>query len=405
MHRLGQSDILSSRPTFPPEKTLLLQGRNALGDSGLVLSTDAKPRLKWTPELHERFIEAVNQLGGADKATPKTVMRIMGIPGLTLYHLKSHLQKYRLSKNLQVQTNCGGVMIGSAALLDRRTEASGSTESQPEVASQTNKSMKISESLMIQVEVQRQLNEQLEVQRQLQLRIEAQGKYLQSVLEKTEETLGKQNFTSMGPEDAKFQLSEHVSNAFNKCLPTEFPGFKETAHLPRQHAHTTHVYDGSTGSCLTSNEDIGKDDVGMFFRTYHSDLFVQNNKSCDIAMFEETPTARCGEVNHKELVHSSLPSEVDAIFMIEGGSALFSLNTTHGLNENNSIADASRKETEIEYPYLGIQNSKTLEILQGIEKQSSQFGFSSRITQLDLNINDNNEDLEGCKQFDLNGFN
>ncbi|KAE9615510.1 putative sterol 14-alpha-demethylase transcription factor MYB-HB-like family [Lupinus albus] len=31
-----------------------------------VLSTDAKPRLKWTHELHQRFIEATNQLGGAE---------------------------------------------------------------------------------------------------------------------------------------------------------------------------------------------------------------------------------------------------------------------------------------------------------------------------------------------------
>lgn len=71
---------------------MFLQTGNGSSDSGLVLSTDAKPRLKWTPDLHARFIEAVNQLGGADKATPKTVMKLMGIPGLTLYHLKSHLQ-------------------------------------------------------------------------------------------------------------------------------------------------------------------------------------------------------------------------------------------------------------------------------------------------------------------------
>jgi len=28
--------------------------------------TDPKPRLRWTAELHERFVDAVNQLGGAD---------------------------------------------------------------------------------------------------------------------------------------------------------------------------------------------------------------------------------------------------------------------------------------------------------------------------------------------------
>ncbi|KAG6394225.1 hypothetical protein SASPL_144806 [Salvia splendens] len=41
------------------------------GDSGLVLTTDPKPRLRWTVELHERFVDAVTQLGGPDSSLGK----------------------------------------------------------------------------------------------------------------------------------------------------------------------------------------------------------------------------------------------------------------------------------------------------------------------------------------------
>ena len=50
----------------------LLSGTNLPVDvSSLLMSSssaaaDPKPRLRWTPELHQRFVDAVLQLGGAD---------------------------------------------------------------------------------------------------------------------------------------------------------------------------------------------------------------------------------------------------------------------------------------------------------------------------------------------------
>lgn len=34
-------------------------------DPCLVLTSDPKPRLRWTADLHDRFVDAVTQLGGA----------------------------------------------------------------------------------------------------------------------------------------------------------------------------------------------------------------------------------------------------------------------------------------------------------------------------------------------------
>ncbi|KAI4342419.1 hypothetical protein MLD38_027050 [Melastoma candidum] len=149
------------------------------GDSGLVLTTDPKPRLRWTVELHERFVDAVTQLGGPDKATPKTIMRVMGVKGLTLYHLKSHLQKFRLGKQPHKEFNDHSIKEASSLELHRNSASSSGT-----MARSMNE---------MQMEVQRRLHEHLEVQRHLQLRIEAQGKYMQSMLEKACQTLASEN--------------------------------------------------------------------------------------------------------------------------------------------------------------------------------------------------------------------
>jgi SHAQKYF class myb-like DNA-binding protein len=45
----------------------------------------------WTPELHRRFVQAVEQLG-IDKAVPSRILEIMGIDSLTRHNIASHLQ-------------------------------------------------------------------------------------------------------------------------------------------------------------------------------------------------------------------------------------------------------------------------------------------------------------------------
>ncbi|KNA21859.1 hypothetical protein SOVF_039410 isoform A [Spinacia oleracea] len=327
-HHTQPSMYPSPRMSAPQERQLFLQGGNGSRDSNLVLSTDAKPRLKWTPDLHERFVEAVNQLGGADKATPKTVMKLMGIPGLTLYHLKSHLQKYRLSKNIHGQTpqtsSGANKTVVMSASGDKMPETSPSHTSSINIAPQTNKNLHINEALHMQIEVQRRLHEQLEVhdpvyfqfkqnglspnaetttaaqnlqrhhpknsrdkdvQRRLQLRIEAQGKYLQAVLEKAQETLGKQNIGVVGLEAAKLQLSELVSKVSNQCLNLAFAEIAEEQHgtCPKQQIQPHKpMGDCSIDSCLTSCDGPQQREHGMHnselgLRPYNDTRFLEGN--------------------------------------------------------------------------------------------------------------------------------
>jgi hypothetical protein len=42
--------------------------------AAMVLSRDPKPRLRWTPDLHERFVEAVTKLGGPDSEYPPPIL-------------------------------------------------------------------------------------------------------------------------------------------------------------------------------------------------------------------------------------------------------------------------------------------------------------------------------------------
>ncbi|KAK8982360.1 hypothetical protein V6N11_037531 [Hibiscus sabdariffa] len=162
-------------------------GRIVVNSSSSANNTPTKPRMRWTPELHEAFVEAVNQLGGSERATPKGVLKLMKVEGLTIYHVKSHLQKYRTARYIPETSE-------------------GSLEKKPtpmeEISSLDLKTgTGITEALRLQIEVQKQLHEQLEIQRNLQLQIEEQGRYLQMMFEKQKSGLDKLKVSPSNPEN------------------------------------------------------------------------------------------------------------------------------------------------------------------------------------------------------------
>ncbi|KAJ8749358.1 hypothetical protein K2173_018846 [Erythroxylum novogranatense] len=100
------------------------------------------PRFRWTPELHQHFVDAIESLGGKYKATPKRILQMMSVNELNISHIKSHLQMYRNMKdhsrvddlvcNRHLQTRkartsiCSSKRLLMEELKETRTERSAS---------------------------------------------------------------------------------------------------------------------------------------------------------------------------------------------------------------------------------------------------------------------------------------
>uniref|UniRef100_A0A7N0TGM7 HTH myb-type domain-containing protein n=1 Tax=Kalanchoe fedtschenkoi TaxID=63787 RepID=A0A7N0TGM7_KALFE len=94
-------------------------GRSGSGGGVRQYVRSKVPRLRWTPELHSCFVQAIERLGGQEKATPKLVMQLMDVRGLTISHVKSHLQMYRSMKSdLSRQADLNSSHLGKHSFED-----------------------------------------------------------------------------------------------------------------------------------------------------------------------------------------------------------------------------------------------------------------------------------------------
>nr|UER86424.1 two-component response regulator-like APRR2 protein 1 [Cucurbita pepo] len=86
----NKSDVKSSASAAEHS----IQGSDVNHSAG---SKAKKSKVDWSPELHKKFVQAVEQLG-IDHAIPSKILELMKVEGLTRHNVASHLQKYRTQK-------------------------------------------------------------------------------------------------------------------------------------------------------------------------------------------------------------------------------------------------------------------------------------------------------------------
>ncbi|XP_076930249.1 uncharacterized protein LOC143612166 [Bidens hawaiensis] len=168
----------------------------------------SKTRISWTQDLHDRFVECVNCLGGAEKATPKAILKLMDSEGLTIFHVKSHLQKYRIAKYLPESAKGNSEKRTSIDTISQIENITG---------------MQFKDALQMQLAVQRQLHEQLEIQRNLQMRIEEQAKQLKKLFDQHQQPKANKSSSPDDYHSTNLDDDDEIMNLEDDSESTIFP--------------------------------------------------------------------------------------------------------------------------------------------------------------------------------------
>lgn len=224
----------------------------------------------------------------------------------------------------------------------------------------------------------------------MQLRIEAQGKYLQSVLEKAQETLGKQNLGPAGIEAAKVQLSELVSKVSAEYPNSSFLEPKDLQNLCSQQIQTTYPPDCSLESCLTSSEGTQKtqktlENNRLGLRTYLGDSISEQKEIMEEPLFQRMELKWTEGLRGNPYLSTMVSDAEQRISYSERSPGRLSIGV--GLHGHRGHQQGNNEYTDKSEDH----------------KLESRKGMDST-TELDLNTHVENYCTTRTKQFDLNGF-
>lgn len=259
----------------------------------------------------------------------------------------------------------------------------------------------------------------------MQLRMEAQGKYLQAVLEKAQETLGRQNLGAVGLEAAKVQLSELVSKVSTQCLNSAFAELKEVqGGLCRQPNSSNQTQgtilirqqpnnDCSMDSCLTSCEGSQKDQE------------IAHNTSSGIVQlrpYNNAATTSSNAFLDSKWCNDAILSET-RMFPVERSSNTGGLSIGIGLGGGEKGGDTSTYSEGVRFRGTGSSWDVDEDFVDRNTTSASarSAGFHEKASDhqacrvanyfatnkvLDLNAHDHDHDHENQNenQIDLNGF-
>lgn len=204
------------------------------------------------------------------------------------------------------------------------------------------------------MEVQQKLQEQLEVQSILQLRIEAQGRYLQSILEKAQQTLSGQNVASIELEAARAELSDLASRVSPGCLSSSFALVSK--EYPPKNAFI--VAKGCYESSLTNPSSHESFDVG----------------ECDAA-----DRKRC-KLFHEHLPSRSISEEVPNLSEHELRVGVYSLDERLLWSRSGSL-NATEEELESHAPQEGFEGREGIgdvRMKEGREQMTRMYDCKER---------------------------